>query len=175
MPPAYHWNPVSKELGNPRLLPLTYVSPNGAAIYLLKGREVKRLLVNGLPVALLTPWRELKADLQVTNATQPPTARLYVAIPCDYAGKVLEVSVNSSQHIVSLEVFKGLIPVDEARWWTTHLMLARSPPLREGLGTLNPRLKWAINGAGYLTIMVVSWDQRWEAAFNVTLHVKIAS
>ncbi|RLF10681.1 MAG: hypothetical protein DRJ98_05540 [Thermoprotei archaeon] len=175
MPPAYRWNVVMKWLGDPSKLPPVYVGSSGAAVYSLEGMSVEELAELYEARGFLPPLGGFSFNVTLVNATQPPMGVVYIPLPCDYAGRVLRVSVNSYGHNVSLEVFKGLVPSNASRWWERYVMVCRSPPLSEALGSFNPELEWEINDAGYFTLMVVSWDEQWIEPFNVTLTLDITS
>jgi hypothetical protein len=170
MPPAYDRLIITKYFGS-QLLPPVYVSPSGAAVYSVKPIKEEKVYELFKKENLIPPLKELKLNVIIFNSTQPPTGRIYIAIPCDYVKGQMHVWVNSSNKLVSVELWKGLIDWNTKEWWKKYEGKARGPSLSIGLSAKNPGFVWNIDSGGYYTLMVVSWEKD-TSPFNVTLYIK---
>ncbi|MEM2379360.1 MAG: hypothetical protein QXJ66_06240 [Candidatus Methanomethylicia archaeon] len=171
MPPAYDWLIITKYFGNHSLLPPVYIAPNGATIYSIKSMSEEELFKTFSKYNLVPPLKKLKLNITILNITQPPSGRIYLPIPCDYARGQIHVWVNSSNKLVSIELWEGIINLNVINWWEKYNVKSRSPPLSIGLGAKNPELIWNIDKGGYLTLMIVAWEPI-AHPFNVTVNIE---
>ncbi len=152
MPYAYLKNIISKYLSDPLTLPIVYVSSSGATVYTINydGLEHKGFMSEYIIPKM---GNILTLNVTITNNTIPPSATLYLAMPCDYRLGYLMISSETHNHNVSLELFKGIIPRNmTTEWRHKYFMVARSPPLEVAYGVPDPQLAWEISDCGYFSL-----------------------
>jgi hypothetical protein len=92
-------------------------------------------------------------SLQVTDATLPPTATIY--LPMLNKTDVIKVNATLNTQPICIELFRGVIqPKESTQWWLNHELAARSPKSIE-VGEINPSLSWQVNQSGLYTIVIV--------------------
>jgi hypothetical protein len=94
-------------------------------------------------------------------------------IPVDYREELMMATVNSSKHLVSVELWKGIIPEVVTNPSGTYRPLKQWPsPSANSAGVENPSFVWQINKWGYFTFFVVDQGETFEESFNVTLDIR---
>ncbi len=101
---------------------------------------------------VLKAWNST-LSLQVTDATLPPTATIY--LPMLNKTDVIKVKATSNTQPICIELFRGVIqPKESTQWWLNHELAARSPKSIE-VGEISPSLTWQVNQSGLYTIVIV--------------------
>jgi hypothetical protein len=83
----------------------------------------------------------------------------------------MTVTVNSSKHLVSVELWKGIIPEVVTSPSGTYVPL-KQWPAQAANSVENPSFVWQIDKWGYFTIFVVNHEEL-EGAFNVTVDIEV--
>lgn len=157
-PPQAYWsNPLTGYLGDPDFFPTVYANPD-AAVYAV-GQQTPSDLGELAPYQSIDLNAEQSFTVTMTNRTTTPSSMIYIAVPPDFQGDLLSVSVKSEVN-VSIELWSGLIPENMTTgWWLNFTDTARSPLLGSDLpkGMLNPVLNTTAN-TGYFTLALVDWS-----------------
>lgn len=105
----------------------------------------------------ITDSRVLITDSEglISNETTPNALFIYTNFI--KANKTIHVDVSSNRKEVSIEIFNGIIQLDEyTNWWTKHEMIYRIPE-KPFHGLYNPKLILNINKDGFYTIAIIYW------------------
>jgi hypothetical protein len=107
----------------------------------------------------------------VTKSTSPSSGKFHIPVPVDYRGGLMTVTVNSSKHPVSVELWKGIIPEVVTNPSGTYVPLKQWPS-QSANSVENPSFIWQIDKWGYFTIFVVNHEEL-EGDFDVTVDIKV--
>ena len=172
MPPAYEWCILTRYLGDPRYLPPAYVGLNGTAVYHVGTLEEDIVYAAFAQEDFAPPMKHVTVNLTVTNSTDLASGKFYMPIPVDYKGGLMVASVNSSKHLVSVELWKGIITEVVTSPSGTYRPLEQWPiQSANSAGVENPSFVWQINTCGYFTFFVVDQGETFEESFNVTVDI----
>jgi hypothetical protein len=174
MPPAYKWCVLTRYLGDPRYLPPVYVGLNGTAVYHVGSLEEETVYASFAQQDFAPPIKHVAVNLTITNSTSPSSGRFYMPIPVDYREGLMMVSVNSSKHLVSVELWQGVIPETmSTRQSETFKPETQWPiPSANLSGFENPSFVWQINKWAYFTFLIVDREEKFTESFNVTVDIR---
>ncbi len=173
MPPAYKWCVLTRHLGDPSYLPPVYVGLNGTAVYHVGPIEEETVYASFAENDFAPPLKHVIVNLTITNATDPPSSKFHIPIPVDYREGLMMASVNSSKHLVSVELWQGIIPEVVTNPSGTYRPLKQWPiQSANGSGVENPSFVWQINKWGYFTFFVVDREEAFTESFNVTVDIR---
>jgi len=173
MPPAYKWCVLTRYLGDPRYLPPVYVGLNGTAVYHVGSLGEEKVYESFAQEDFAPPIKHVTINVTVTNSTDPPSGKFYIPIPVDYREGLMMASVNSSKHLVSVELWKGIIPEVVTNPSGTYRPLKQWPiQSANSSGFENPSFVWQIDKWGYFTFFVVDREETFKESFNVTVDVR---
>jgi hypothetical protein len=173
MPPAYKWCVLTRYLGDPRYLPPVYVGLNGTAVYHVGPLEEETAYAYFAQENLAPPIKQSTINVTITNSTGLPSGRFYIPMPVDYREGLMMVSVNSSKHLTSVELWKGIIPEKTVTSSSTFLVKQWPVPSVNSSGVENPSFVWGqINEWGYFTFLIVNEEETFEESFNVTVDIR---
>jgi hypothetical protein len=174
MPPAYKWCVLTRYLGDPRYLPPVYVGLNGTALYHVGPIEEETVYASFAQQDFAPPIKHVTVNLTITNSTGPSSGRFYMPIPVDYREGLMMASVNSSKHLVSIELWQGVIPETmSTRQSETFKPVKQWPiPSANSSGVENPSFVWQINKWAYFTFLIVDREETFKESFNVTVDVR---
>ena len=86
----------------------------------------------------------------------------------------MTVTVNSSKHLVSTELWQGIIPEVVTNPSGTYVPLVQWPVQPAGgAGFENPSFVWRIDKWGYFTFFVINQEETREESFNVTVNIRV--
>lgn len=172
MPPAYKWCILTRYFGDSRYLPAVFVGHRGAAVYHVGPLEEESLYEVFSQENFVPPLKHLEINVTITNQTNPPTGRFYIPIPLDYREGLMITSTNSYGHLVSIELYNGIIPNNITTNWQGSFSLVKSwPPQSINTNSVeNPSFVWEVDTAGYLTFLAVAGEQ-YEEGFNITVNI----
>ena len=171
MPPAYEWCVLTRYLGDPRYLPPVYVGLNGTAVYHVGALEEDTVYASFAQEDLAPPIKHLTVNVTVTKSTDPASSKLHIPIPADYKGGLMMASVNSSKHLISVELWKGIIP--EAGTNPSGIPIKEQPiQTANSSGVENPSFVWQVNNGGYFTFLIFDREETFEDSFNVTVDIR---
>jgi hypothetical protein len=174
MPPAYKWCVLTRYLGDPQYLPPVYVGSKGAAVYHVGALEEETAYASFTQEDLAPPIKQLTVNVTVTNATSPASGKFHMPVPVDYREGLMMVSVNSSKHLVSAELWQGIIPEVVTNPSGTYVPLVQWPVQPAGgAGFENPSFVWRIDKWGYFTFFVINQEETYEESFNVTVNIRV--
>ncbi|MBN1245330.1 hypothetical protein JXA31_07025 [Candidatus Bathyarchaeota archaeon] len=174
MPPAYKWCVLTRYLGDPRYLPPVYVGLNGTAVYHVGPLEEETVYASFAQQDFAPPIKHVTVNLTITNSPGPSSGRFYMPIPVDYREGLMMATVNSSKHLVSVELWNEIIP----ETMNTHLLekstLVKKWPVQSAnsSGVENPSFVWQINKWGYFTFLIVDREETFKESFNVTVDIR---
>jgi hypothetical protein len=173
MPPAYKLCVLTRYLGDPCYLPPVYVGLNGTAVYHVGPREEETVYASFAQKDFVPPIKQLTINVAVTNSTDPSSGKFYIPIPVDYREGLMMASVNSSKHLVSVELWKGIIPEVVTNPSGTYRPVKQWPiQSANSSGVENPSFVWQINKWGYFTFFVVDREETFGESFNVTVDIR---
>jgi hypothetical protein len=119
------------------------------------------------------PIKQLKINVTVTNSTVPASGKIHIPIPVDYREGLMTASVNSSKHLVSVELWKGIIPEVVTNPSGTYRPLKQwSSQAASSPSVENHSFGWQINKWGYFTFFVVDQEEIFKESFNVTVDMR---
>jgi hypothetical protein len=174
MPPAYKWCVLTRYLSDPQYLPPVYVGSKGAAVYHVGALEEETAYASFTQENLVPPMKQLTVNVTVTNATSPASGKFHIPVPVDYREGLMMVSVNSSKHLVSTELWQGIIPEVVTNPSGTYVPLVQWPVQPAGgAGFENPSFVWRIDKWGYFTFFVINQEETYEESFNVTVNIRV--
>ena len=85
----------------------------------------------------------------------------------------MTASVNSSTHLVSAELWKGIIPEVVTNPSGTYRPLKQwSSQADSSSGVENQSYEWQIDKWGYFTFFVVDQEEIFKESFNVTVDMR---
>lgn len=172
MPPAYKWCVLTRYLGDPRYLPPVYVGLNGTAVYHVGSIEEETVYASFAEQDFAPPIKHVTVNVTVTNSTGPYSGKFHIPIPVDYREGLMTVSVNSSKHLVSVELWKGIIQEVVTTPSGTYRPLKQWPLQSANSSDVeNPSFVWQITKWGYFTFFVVDREETIEESFNVTVDI----
>jgi hypothetical protein len=164
---------LTRYLGDPRYLPPVYVGLNGTAVYHVGPREEETVYASFAQKDFAPPIKQLTINVTVTNSTDPSSGKFYIPIPVDYREGLMIASVNSSKHLVSVELWKGIIPEVVTNPSGTYRPVKQWPiQSANSSGVENPSFVWQINKWGYFTFFVVDREETFGESFNVTVDIR---
>jgi hypothetical protein len=171
MPPAYELCVLTRYLGDPRYLPPAYVGLNGTAVYRVGAIEEDTVYASFAQEDFAPPIKQLTVNVTVTNSTDLASGRVYMPIPVDYREELMMATVNSSKHLVSVELWKGIIPEADAN---PSGILIKEWPIQaaNGSGVENPSFVWQVDNWGYFTFLIFDREETFEKSYNVTLDIQ---
>jgi hypothetical protein len=172
MPPAYEWCILTRYLGDPRYLPPAYVGLKGTAVYHVGPLEEDIVYAAFAEEDFAPPMKHVTVNVTVTNSTGLASGKFYMPVPVDYNGGSMMASINSSKHLVSVELWKGIIPEVVATPSGTYGPLKQWPiQSANSSGVENPSFMWQINECGYFTFFVVGQGETFEESFNLIVDI----
>ena len=171
MPPAYEWCILTRYLGDLHYLPPTYVGLNGTAVYHVGSLEEETVYATFAQEDFAPPIKQLTVNVTVTNSTDLASGKFYIPIPVDYKGGLMMASINSSKHLVSVELWEGIIP--EAGKNPSGIPIKEHPiQTANSSGVENPSFVWQVNKWGYFTFLIFDREETFEESFNVTVDIR---
>lgn len=174
MPPAYKWCALTRHLGDPQYLPPVYVGSKGAAVYHVGSLEEETVYASFAQENFAPPIKQLTVNVTVTNSTSLPSGKFHLPVPVDYREGLMMVSVNSSKHLVSVELWQGIIPEVVTNPSGTYSPLKQWPiQTSNSVGVENPSFVWQIDKWGYFTLFVVDQEETFEENFTVTVDIQV--
>jgi hypothetical protein len=87
-------------------------------------------------------------------------------------GKNLCVYVESYGHPMRVELWIGIIPIDNLHWWDTYQMLMQDPPGIPWQSKVNPKLAFTVVPGEY-TLFVIRWLQE-DPTPNIVVDYNIS-
>jgi hypothetical protein len=173
MPPAYKWCVLTRYLGDPSYLPPVYVGLNGTSVYHVGPIEEKTIYASFAQEDFAPPIKHVTVNLTITNSTDPASGKFHIPIPVDYREGLMMASVNSSEHLVSAELWKGIIPEVVTNPSGTYRPLKEWPiQAANSSGVENPSFVWQVDKWGYFTFFVVDREEIFTKNFNVTVDIR---
>jgi hypothetical protein len=173
MPPAYKWCVLTRYLGDPDYLPPVYVGLNGTAVYHVGPIGEETVYASFGEKEFAPPIKHVSVNLTVTNFTSPASGKFHIPVPVDYREGLMMASVNSSKHLVSVELWKGTIPEVVTNPSGTYRPLKQWPSqAANSSGFENPSFDWQIDKWGYFTFFVVDQEETFKESFNVTVDIR---
>jgi hypothetical protein len=172
MPPAYKQCLLTRYFGDPSYLPPVYVGLNGTAVYHVGPLENETAYSYFAQENLAPPIKHVTINLTVTNSTVPSSGKFYIPIPVDYKEGLMIASVNSSKHLVNVELWNGIIPETTGKSPLEKSELVKKWPAQSAnsSGVEDPSFTWQINKTGYFTFLIV--DQENGESFNATVDIR---
>jgi hypothetical protein len=174
MLPAYKWCVLTRYLGDPRYLPPVYVGLNGTAVYHVGPIEEKTVYASFAQKDFTPPLKHVTINVTVTNSTGSSSGKFYIPIPVDYKEGLMMGSVNSSKHLVDIELWNGIIPETMSASPLEKSKLVKKWPIQSAnsSGVENPSFVLQINRAGYFTFLIVDREETFKESFNVTVDIR---
>lgn len=175
MPPAYKWCVLTRYLGDPAYLPPVFVGLNGTAVYHVGSLVEETLYVSFAQKNFVPPIKQLTINMTVTNSTNPSSCKFHIPIPVDYREGLMTVSVNSSNHLVSIELWNEIIPeITNANLSEKTSTLVKKLPITSAnnSGVENPSFIWEVNKWGYFTLLIVNREETFNESFSVTVDIR---
>jgi len=174
MPPAYKWCVLTRYLGDPDYLPPVYVGLNGTAVYHVGSLEEEKVYASFAQKDFAPPIKQLTVNMIVTNSTDPPSCKFHIPIPVDYREGLMMVAVNSSKHLVNIELWNKIIPETTNANLLEESTLVKKWPIKSAnsSGVENPSFVWQVNKWGYFTFLIVNREETFKESFNVTVHIR---
>jgi hypothetical protein len=173
MPPAYKWCVLTRYLGDPHYLPPVYVGLNGTAVYHVGAIGEETVYASFGEKGFAPPTKHVSVNLMVSNSTSPASGKFYIPVPVDYREGLMMASVNSSKHLVSVELWKGKIPEVVTNPSGTYIPLKQWPiQAANSSGVENPSFVWQIDKWGYFTFFVIDQKETFKESFNVTVDLR---
>lgn len=130
-----------------------YVLPVNVTIRLLflKLLEVQDLFINSNETL----------HIHIDYVRPPPAKILYLRTNKPL---YLNLTLESKGNLMSLEIFRGIIPLTlQTKWWEKYTMIYRDPPVTLGLGKLNPQLYNLFIPPGEYSIVIIYWGKEVKA------------
>ena len=173
MPPAYKWCVLTRYLGDPDYLPPVFVGLNGTAVYHVGSLEEETVFASFAQKDLVPPIKKLTINMTVTNSTNPSSCKFYIPIPVDYKEGLMMVSVNSSNHLVSVELWNEIIPETANANLLEKSTLVKKLPMASAnsSGVDSPSFSWQVNKWGYFTFLIVNREGTFKESFSVTVVI----
>ena len=174
MPPAYEWCVLTRYLGDPRYLPPVYVGLKGTAVYHVGSLEEETVYAYFAEKNFAPPLKHVTVNLTVTNSTGSSSGRFYIPIPVDYREGLMMASVNSSEHLVSVELWNEIIPETMNTSLVEKSKLVKQWPIpsANSSGFENSSFEWRpIFKGGYFTFLIVD-QEPFTKSFNVTVDIR---
>ena len=174
MPHAYKWCVLTRYLGDIRYLPPVYVGLNGTAVYHVGPIEEATVYKSFAQQNFAPPIKHVTINLTITNNTQPYIGKFYMPIPVDYREGLMMASVNTSKHLVTVELWDGLIPAEMIANPLEKFILVKKWPVQSGnsSGVVDPSFVWQIDRAGYFTFRIIDRDETFKESFNITVDLR---
>jgi hypothetical protein len=174
MPPAYKWCVLTRYLGDPDYLPPVFVGLNGTAVYHVGSLEEETVFASFAQKDLVPPIKKLTINMTVTNSTNPSSCKFYIPIPVDYKEGLMMVSVNSSNHLVSVELWNEIIPETANANLLEKSTLVKKLPMASAnsSGVDSPSFSWQVNKWGYFTFLIVNREGTFKESFSVTVDIR---
>jgi len=174
MPPAYKWCVLTRYLGDPRYLPPVYVDLNGTAVYHVGSAEEKTVYASFSQEGFAPPMKHVEINLTITNDTYPSSGKFYMPIPVDYREGLMVASVNSSKHLVNVELWKEIIleHYNTNKLHQPELLKEWPTQSANNSGVENPSFIWQIDRAGYFTFLITDQEEKYTGNFNVTVDIR---
>ncbi len=171
MPPAYELCVLTRYLGDPRYLPPAYVGLNGTAVYHVGAIEEDTVYASFAQEDFAPPIKQLTVNVTVKNSTDLASGIVYMPIPVDYREELMMATINSSKHLVSVELWKGIIPEADAN--PSGILIKECPvQAANGSGVENPSFVWQVDNWGYFTFLILDREETFEKSYNVTLDIQ---
>lgn len=156
---------------------ISFITPPDPAGYVILGLHaynyiyISRITVE--PVVAKNRYCIYNISNKFNYNMSPPAIVIYLP-PLTTSDKIL-ISTSSNMNI-SIDIFQGLIGIDETTgWWEKHRILARNPALPV-LGVHNPKLEWSPKQPGLYTLLIVQFSppEKEEIPFlKITLSMGI--
>ena len=173
MPPAYKWCVLTRYLGDRRYLPPVYVGLNGTAVYHVGPVEEEAVYSYFAEKNFVPPLKHVTVNLTVTNSTGSSSGRFYMPVPVDYREGSMMASVNSSEHLVSVELWNEIIPetMNTSIVEKSKLVKQWTIPSVNSSGFENSSFVWRpISKAGYFTFLIFEREP-FTKDFDVTVDI----
>jgi hypothetical protein len=176
MPPAYKWCVLTRYLGDPDYLPPVYVGLNGTTVYHIGAIGEETVYSSFGEKGFAPPIKQVSVNLMVSNSTSPASGKFYIPVPVDYREGLMMASVNSSKHLVSVELWKGKIPEVVTNPSGTYIPLKQWPiQAANSSGVENPSFVWQTDKWGYFTFFVIDQEETFKESFNVTVDIRFCN
>ena len=173
MPPAYKWCVLTRYLGDPDYLPPVYVGLNGTAVYHVGAIGEEMVYASFGEKGFAPPIKHVSVNLMVSNSTSPASGKFYIPVPVDYREGLMMASVNSSMHLVSVELWKGRIPEVVTNPSGTYIPLKQWPiQSANSSGVEDPSFVWQTDKWGYFTFFIIDQEETFKESFNVTVDLR---
>jgi hypothetical protein len=83
----------------------------------------------------------------------------------------MTATVNSSTHLVSVEIWKGIIPEVDTN--PSGILIKECPiQTANSSGVENPSFVWQVDNWGYFTFLIFDRGETFEKSYNVTLDIQ---
>ncbi|MCE4600488.1 MAG: glycosyltransferase family 39 protein [Desulfurococcales archaeon] len=156
---------------------ISFITPPDPAGYVVLGLHAySYIYISNITAEPVTEWDRYclyNVSNRFNYGMSPPAIVVYLP-PLTMGDKII-VEAESNMNI-SVEVFQGLIGIDEmTKWWEKHQIIARNPQLPV-MGTHNPTLEWSPNQPGLYTLLIVQWSQpedREEPLLKISISAAI--
>ena len=171
MPPAYKQCLLTRYFGDPSYLPPVFVGLNGTAVYQVGALEDETTYAYFTQKNLAPPLKHLTVSVSVTNSTVPSSGRFYIPVPVDYKEGLMVASINSSKHLVNVELWNGIIPETTSTGLLEKSELVENWPVQsaKNSGVEDPSLMWQINKTGYFTFLIANQE---NGSFNAIVDIR---